>query len=205
MLYKKKSYDQLRAESDKSIPEAKKIISKFLFENIEPTTVYDDMTKCIDLVFEAKKVVFAHRCRKDTGRPISDVTIKTGSMYGEQTWKGKQIMVEFDKLINYDFTNVNDLYYFYCQFNYDLNKITKYIIYDLKKLSLNESFKKRELFIYSEDKINKVDGGSKFNAISVETLRSMGLIIAEYPIKIDPPDYIQTSTYIDLPFKRLFP
>jgi hypothetical protein len=200
MLSKEKTYEQLRAESDRSIPEAKKIISKFLFENIEPTTVYDDMTKCIDLVFEARKVVFAHRCRKDNGRPIDDVTIKTGSMYGEQTWSGKQILVEFDKLINYDFANVTDMYYFYCQFNYDLNKITKYIIYDLKKLSLNESFKKRELFIYSEDKINKVDGGSKFNAISVKTLRDLGLVIIEYPMKVESMKYVQNSTYVELPF-----
>ena len=200
MLSKEKTYEQLRAESDRSIPEAKKIISKLLFENIEPTTVYDDMTKCIDLVFEARTVVFAHRCRKDNGRPIDDVTIKTGSMYGEQTWSGKQILVEFDKLINYDFANVTDMYYFYCQFNYDLNKITKYIIYDLKKLSLNESFKKRELFIYSEDKINKVDGGSKFNAISVKTLRDLGLVIIEYPMKVESMKYVQNSTYVELPF-----
>ena len=168
-----KRYDELKKDSDKSIPEAKKIISKFLFTNIQPTSWIDDVTKCIDLVFDAKKVVFAHRCRRDDGFPIGDITIKTqckGICY---------VPVEFNKLCDYEITDELNLYYFYCQYNYTTNKISRYVIFDLKKLISYPEFKERKMFRCKEDATNTWDGGSKFNKIALDTLRKYNCLIVD--------------------------
>lgn len=178
------NYEEFRKFSDKSIPETIDILQKFLYSYIKPSTIYDDMNKCIDLVFENEKVIFSHRCRPDSPYPIDDVTIKTesGSSYYIKDGKLYYPIVEFDKLCNY---NSNDkFYYFYCNYNESLNKITKYIIYDIKSLISYDDFKNRKMFHWKKDQINTKDRGSKFNIIKLETIKKYNCLIVDNSIKI---------------------
>lgn len=179
-------YNELRGYSDKSIPHAKKYIMRFLYTHVDPTEEYDDITNSTDLIFQMPQVRFAHRSRKKTGYNITDVTIKTESKHGKYRYNGEQILTEFDKLKAYQTGPQLNFYYFYCFYDEHEDRITRYIIYDLKRIIELPEFSSRGLFIYQEDKENGWDGGSKFNCISLDVLRHHDCILVDYSTTTPP-------------------
>jgi hypothetical protein len=162
------TYNQYRSYSDKSLPEAKKHIANFIgADYLHESTFYDDTTNALDLYFEAPKIKVSHRSRKKEG-DIKDITIKTKSKF--------DIPCEYDKLIQLAESNKDPWYYFYCYYNETKNKIIRYIIYDLGKLIQSKEFQDKSIFEYSADKINREDGGSHFNCITVQKLINMDLV-----------------------------
>lgn len=174
-----KTYETLRQISDESIPEAKKIIGEYLSTKIHATEEYDDMNNCTDLIYSGYKIRFAHRCRKDKGYPLKDVTIKSGSRYGKYRANGEEILTEYDKLLQYcyDFKD-EDFYYFYCYMNEHTNKITKYIIFDAKKMVNTNEFANDEIWD-QQNKKNMIDGGSLFNTILIEKLHQLDCVLVD--------------------------
>jgi hypothetical protein len=170
------TYDQLRAYSDKSLDEAKSILCKFFYTNIQPTTFFDDTTKAIDLIFEMPKIIVSHRARKNKGL-IQDITIKTESKYGKFRSNGERIICEYDKLKAYDLSTDARFYYFYCYFDEISKDITDYVIIDMKKLIPLPEFQDGSIFIYRPDKINTIDGGSKFNCINLSQLYAHDCVV----------------------------
>lgn len=154
------------------------MIPKYYTEFLKKSSFYDDTRNCIDFDFEMPKIKFSHRARNKDG-DIFDITIKTQNKYG------KHIKSEFDKLKDYDVTPDLKLLYFYCFYDTSSQKITRYIIYDLKKLIQMNDFKNRQLFLYKDDKINTKDGGSHFNCITVKKLNEAGCLLQDYS-KIKP-------------------
>lgn len=177
------SYEQLRGYSDKSLDSAIFYMGEYLRSKyfnpcnykkfISISSFYDDTRNCIDLDFEIPKIRFSHRARNKTG-DIFDITIKT------QNKNGPHIDCEFDKLIKYEINEDLKLLYFYCFFDPERQEITRFIIYDLKKLISLDDFKNRRLFYYDKDKLNKQDGGSLFNCITINTLKEAGCLLEDY-------------------------
>lgn len=162
------TYNQNRSYSDKSLPEAKQLIGKFIgAEYLAQSTFYDDTTEAIDLYFEAPKIKVSHRARKKIG-DMEDVTIKTKSKFDKPC--------EFDKLIEKAKSNKDPWYYFYCYFDEGQDKIIRYIIFDLGKLIQSKEFQDKSIFRYPLDKINIQDGGSHFNCITVQKLIDSDLV-----------------------------
>lgn len=172
-----KTYEQLRYFSDKSIPEAKKIIGQYLSESIIPSEEYDDMNNCTDLVYESRRIRIAHRCRTDKGMPMNDITIKSKSKHGKYRSNGERILTEYDKLQDLSFSDTDEeFYYFYCYLDAD-QKITKYVLFDLKKLCNTTEFLFDQVF---EPEIkNGVDGGSSFRPIRISTLHRLDCILVD--------------------------
>lgn len=177
------TYNYLRAYSDESLTPAVYFMGEFLRNKyfipinyskfITSSSEYDDTRNCIDIDIEIPKIRFSHRARNMFGN-IYDITIKTQSKYGAG------VQCEYDKLINYDIRPELKLLYFYCFFDPVSKEISRYIIYDLKKLILLDDFKNKKLFHYREDKLNKKDGGSHFNCITIKTLKDTGCLLEDY-------------------------
>ena len=177
------NYNNYRSFSDKSLHEAKQHIANFIKDKliscdlskfIKESSYYDDTMKALDLYIDlpsiTEKIKFSHRARKTNGN-IIDITIKTKSPNNTRC--------EFDKLIELSELNVSPWYYFYCYFDDELNKITRFIIYDLKKLIQTKEFKDKSIFNYQNDKINTKDGGSHFNCITVQKLIDMDVMCVD--------------------------
>jgi hypothetical protein len=173
------TYNQNRSYSDKSLPEAKKHIANFIKEKLNnrdlteyvvETSFYQDTTESIDLHFKLPNIKVSHRARKKDGN-IRDITIKTKSIYDKPC--------EIDKLIELSKSNKDPWFYFYCYFDDETNKITRYIIYDLGKLIQTKEFQDKSIFEYSADKINTKDGGSHFNCITVQKLIDMDIMCVD--------------------------
>jgi len=166
------NYEQYRSYSDKSLPEARKLILDFIgADYLHESTFYDDTTNAIDLYFEAPKIKFSHRSRKKIG-DMQDVTIKTKSKFDKPC--------EYDKLIEKAKSNKDPWYYFYCYYNEGRNKIIRYIIFNVGKLIQTKEFQDKSIFEYPADKINGEDGGSHFNCITVQKLIDMDLVCVNW-------------------------
>lgn len=177
------TYKHLREYSDKSIEQAIFYTGQYFRSDLytsnydkkffKTSDYYDDVNNCIDIDFHMPKIRICHRARNMTGN-INDVTIKTSSKYSED------IKCEFQKLQNLSLSIEFKMLYFYCYFDYSINKITRYVIYDVKKLIKMKEFATWELFVYEQDKENQIDGGSKFNCISINTLRDKGCLLVDF-------------------------
>jgi len=180
------AYEIYRNFSDMSAKQAIVYMGNFLKQKLfvpdlygeffKPSGFHDDTRNCIDFDFEMPKIRFSHRARKKFGN-IEDITIKTQSRYGSE------FETEYQKLISYKISAELKLLYFYCFFDDASMEISRYIIYDLKKLIQLKEFKSRELFVYHEDKLNTKDGGSYFNCITVQTLNDAGCLLEDYSKK----------------------
>jgi hypothetical protein len=182
------NYKEFRKYSDKSLPEAKEYIAKFLkaklqviktekyISMIKASDVYNDTINAIDLFIDLPcyfpKIKVSHRARKMHG-DIIDITIKTKS-------QNPEIKSEYDKLLNFASGNTNPWYYFYCFYDEDKGDISKYIIYDLRVLIKLPEFKDKSIFAYKDDKFNTKDGGSYFNCITVNKLIEKGVVVADW-------------------------
>jgi hypothetical protein len=179
------NYDNRRGYSDKSLKSAIFYIGEFLRnryfirENyhkfIKVSNFNDDINNCIDLDFKMPQIEFSHRAR-NKGGDILDITIKTRNKPGPENES------EFEKLIrkghNVD-SNIKFLY-FYCFFDVNKKEISRFIIFDLKKLIQLDEFKNRKLFYYNEDRLNQKDGGSYFNCITIDTLKEVKCLLQDY-------------------------
>jgi len=179
------NYHNRRGYSDKSLKSAIFYIGEFLRNSyfnrknydkfIQKSNFNDDINNCIDLVFKMPQIQFSHRARNKDG-DILDITIKT------QNKPGPENESEFEKLIkkghNVD-SNIKFLY-FYCFFDVNQQEISRFIIFDLKKLIQLDEFKNRKLFYYDQDKLNKKDGGSFFNCITIDTLKEVNCLLQDY-------------------------
>jgi hypothetical protein len=169
-----KEFKEFKSYSDRSLPEAKKILAEYFYTNIEPTTFKDDTTNAIDLIFEMPRIIVSHRARNMYGT-IQDITIKTQSRYGKIRVNGEPIICEYEKLRKYKLNNEMQFYYFYCFFVND--EISDYIIIDMKKLIPLQEFQNKSIFKYEQDKLNVQDGGSLFNVIDVNVLKKYNCIV----------------------------
>ena len=175
------NYKEFRKYSDKSLPEAKGHISEFLKLKLgsvsyigftQESDVYNDTINAIDLFVNIPKIKVSHRARQKHG-DIIDITIKTKS-------QNPDIKSEYDKLLNFASGNTNPWFYFYCFYDEEKDSISRYIIYDLRKLIRLPEFKDKSIFTYPTDKFNTKDGGSHFNCISVNKLIEKGVILADW-------------------------
>lgn len=179
------NYNEFRKYSDKSLPEAKIFMGKFIKEKlksvvysnfIQESSFYDDTMNALDLYIDLPsiipKVKISHRARQMHGN-IFDITIKTKS-------QNQNISCEFDKLVKLSESNLNPWYYFYCYYDEDVNMITKYIIFDLRKLIKMNEFKDKSIFNYKNDKLNTKDGGSMFNCITINKLIEMEVMCVDW-------------------------
>ena len=175
------SYKEFRKYSDKSLPEAKEHISEFLKLKLgsisyvgftQESDVYNDTINAIDLFVNIPKIKVSHRARQKYG-DITDITIKTKS-------QNPEIKSEYDKLLNFSLGNTSPWFYFYCFYDEEKNNISRYIIYDLRKLIRLPEFKDKSIFAYSFDRFNTKDGGSSFNCITVEKLIEYKVILADW-------------------------
>ena len=175
------NYKEFRKYSDKSLPEAKGHISEFLKLKLgsisyvgftQESDVYNDTINAIDLFVNIPKIKVSHRARQKYG-DITDITIKTKS-------QNPEIKSEYDKLLNFSLGNISPWFYFYCFYDEEKNNISRYIIYDLRKLIRLPEFKDKSIFTYSSDRFNTKDGGSFFNCITVEKLIEHRVILADW-------------------------
>jgi hypothetical protein len=174
------NYKEFRKYSDKSLPEAKEHISKFfnqglykisLVEFIKESGKYDDTINAIDLFVNIPEFKISHRARKKYG-DIIDITIKTRS-------QNPEVKSEYEKLLEFSSLN-KSWFYFYCFYDEEKDNISRYIIYDLRKLIRLPEFKDKSIFAYPTDKFNTKDGGSHFNCITVNKLIEKGVILADW-------------------------
>ena len=174
------TYNEFRKYSDKSLPEAKQYIAKFfnqglskiaLVEFIKESGKYDDTINAIDLFVNIPEFKISHRARKMYG-DIIDITIKTRS-------QNPEIKSEYEKLLEFSLLK-KSWFYFYCFYDDVKDNISRYIIYDLRKLIRLPEFKDKSIFAYPMDKFNTKDGGSHFNCITVNKLIEKGVILADW-------------------------
>jgi hypothetical protein len=177
------TYNEFRKYSDKSLPEAKEHISKFLklqlggmnhTSFIKESDVYNDTINAIDLFVTYPKIKVSHRARQMYG-DIIDITIKTKC-------QNTEMKSEYQKLLQFESlgSNISPWYYFYCFYDKDKSNISRYIIYNLRKLIKLPEFKDKSIFAYKDDKFNTKDGGSYFNCITVNKLIEKGVVVADW-------------------------
>lgn len=175
------NYKEFRKYSDKSLPEAKGHISEFLKLKLgsvsyigftQESDVYNDTINAIDLFVNIPKIKVSHRARQKYG-DIIDITIKTKS-------QNINVKSEYDKLLDFSLTNGSPWFYFYCFYDEEKDNISRYIIYDLRKLIRLPEFKDKSIFTYPMDKFNTKDGGSYFNCITVNKLIEKGVVVADW-------------------------